>query len=371
MIEQPLSTGSMVIIPKPDLDLLMVDLRTYGYDTVGPKLYDDGIVYSRIEGLNDMPRGFSSKQQPASYRLIQTGKARYFDFIPGGQSWKQFLFPPFQTLFKAVKEDNWNIKENDEPSPRYALIGVRACELAAIQIQDKIFLREDFSDPIYRMRRENLFVLGVNCVDPNETCFCASMNTGPRHKTGFDLCLTELDDVFMVEVGSELGRSLLAARAYELPSAFIQSAANSVMELAAKSMVRTIDTRDLPGLLLRQLNSKRWTEVGQRCLSCTNCTSVCPTCFCWDVNDRVDIPGKTTERAKVWDSCFNPNYSYVVGGNTRPTIRARYRQWLTHKLGTWKDQFGMLGCVGCGRCITWCPAGIDLTEEIAALRAEE
>ena len=370
MTDKTLTIGSTVALPKPELDLLMADLRNNGFQTVGPHLQDESIVYKEIAGLKDLPRGITTEQAPASFRMIQTGKERYFDFIPGSQSWKQFLFPPSHLLFSAVKEGKWQLKENDEPAPHYALIGVRACELAAIGIQDKVFLRDDFSDPIYRHRREGLFILAVNCLDPDATCFCASMGTGPRHTGGFDLCLTELDDVFLVEVGSELGRSLLSARNFELPLAFVQNTANQAMERAAHSMVRSMDTSDLPGLLTGNLDAERWMEIGKRCLSCANCTQVCPTCFCWNATDQVDILGKATRRERLWDSCFNPNYSYVVGGNTRPNIRSRYRQWLTHKLGTWKDQFGVLGCVGCGRCITWCPAGIDLTEEVAAIRAE-
>jgi sulfhydrogenase subunit beta (sulfur reductase) len=370
MNEKTLSIGNTITIAKPELDLLLADLRENGFQTVGPHMQDESIVYTTIDGLKDLPRGILSEQNPASYRMIQTGKDRFFDFIPGGQSWKQYLFPPRHTLFNAIKDGKWQLQENNDPAPRYALIGVRACELAAIHIQDKIFLREDFSDPIYRSRRESLFILAVNCLDPDATCFCVSMGNGPRHRADFDLCLTELEDVFLVEVGSELGRSLLLARNFELPSAFVQNLANQALEHAASSMTRTMDTSDLPGLLTGNLDAERWTEVGKRCLSCTNCTQVCPTCFCWDVTDQVDLPGKSTRRERVWDSCFNPNYSYVVGGNTRPNIRSRYRQWLTHKLGAWVGQFGVLGCVGCGRCITWCPAGIDLTEEVAAIRAE-
>ncbi len=370
MTDKTLAVGSTVTLPKLELDLLLADLRKNGFQTVGPHLQDESIVYTKIEGLKDLPRGILSEQKPASYRMIQTGKDRYFDFIPANQSWKQFLFPPRLTLFTAIKEGKWRLIENDEPAPRTALIGVRACELAAINIQDKIFLREDFIDPIYRLRREGLFILAVNCLDPDATCFCVSMGTGPRNSAGFDLCVTEMDDVFLVEVGSELGRSLLAERSFDLPSAFVQNAANQAMERAAKSMGRTMDTSDLPGLLTDNLDADRWNVVSKRCLSCTNCTLVCPTCFCWDAVDQPDLLGKSTRRERVWDSCFNPNYSFVVGGNTRPNIRARYRQWLTHKLGTWKPQFDVLGCVGCGRCITWCPAGIDITEEVAAIRAE-
>ena len=378
--QKNLTIGSTVALAKAELDLLLANLRRDGYQTVGPRLQDESIVYKQIEGLQDLPRGLLSEQAPASYRLIQTGRDRYFDFIPAAQSWKQFLFPPRLLLFTAQKEGpgehpagrtgKWQIKENDSPAVKYALVGVRACELAAIAIQDRVFLRPDFFDPIYRARREGLFILAVNCLHPNATCFCVSMGTGPRHRSGFDLCLTEMDNQFLVEVGSELGLSLLIQRNYDLPSAFVQNTANQAVEQAAGRMGRSLDTSDLPGLLTEHLDAERWAEVSKRCLSCANCTQVCPTCFCWDATDRTDISGRLTRRERLWDSCFNPNFSYVVGGNTRPNIRARYRQWLTHKIGQWKAQFDVLGCVGCGRCITWCPVGIDLTEEVAAIRKE-
>jgi sulfhydrogenase subunit beta (sulfur reductase) len=373
MKDNALTIGSVVALPKTELDGLLEDLRQEGYQTVGPRVQDESIVYAEIEGLRDLPRGVASQQQPASYKLVPTGSNRYFDFIPAAQSWKQFLFPSRCALFSGEKQETsgtWKLHENYEPAPKYALVGVRSCELAAIHIQDRTFLRSDFYDPIYRARREGLFILAVNCLYPNATCFCVSMGTGPRHTTGFDLCLTELDDLFLVEVGSELGRSLLEKRTFELPSAFIQTTANLALDRAADSMGRVMDTSDLPELLMNNLEAERWNEVSKRCLSCANCTQVCPTCFCWNVTDQVDVLGQKTKRERVWDSCYSLPYSYVFGGNTRPTIRSRYRQWLTHKLSTWKDQFDVLGCVGCGRCITWCPAGIDLTEEVAAIREE-
>jgi sulfhydrogenase subunit beta (sulfur reductase) len=370
MTETQLTLGSSVALPKPEFNALLADLRQSGFQTVGPRLKDEGIVYTDIETLDDLPRGIQTVQNPASFRMVQTGQNRYFDFIPGAQSWKQFLFPPRTTLFETRKDGAWKIEVNEEPKTRYALIGVRACELAAIQIQDKAFLRPDFYDPLYRARREGLFILAVNCLKPAGTCFCVSMGTGPRHRAGFDLCLTELDDQFLVEIGSELGRSLIARRTFDLPSAFVQNTANQEIERAVKSMGRSMDTSDLPDLLLDHLETDRWTEVGKRCLACGNCTQVCPTCFCWDVTDNVDLLNTLSRRERLWDSCFNLNYSRVFGGNSRPTIRSRYRQWLTHKVASWKGQFGVLGCVGCGRCITWCPVGIDLTEEVAAVRKE-
>jgi sulfhydrogenase subunit beta (sulfur reductase) len=368
--DKTLTIGSSVSLPKAELDALLADLRADGFETVGPHVQDESVVYKNIDGLNDLPRGYLSEQKPGSYRLTQTRKNRYFDFIPAMHSWKQYLFPSRQLLFKAYKEGTWKVEPNNEPQPRYALIGVRSCELAAIQVQDRTFIREDFTDPIYRARREGLFILAVNCLRPNATCFCASMGTGPRHKAGFDLCMTELDDLFLVEVGSELGMRYLSQRKFEVPSAFVQTAAKEAIEIAAGSMGRSMDTSDLPELLTMNLEAERWAEVAKRCLSCANCTQVCPTCFCWDATETVDVKGTTSKRERVWDSCFNPFYSTVFGGHTRPNIRSRYRQWLTHKVATWKGQFNVLGCVGCGRCITWCPVGIDITEEVAAIRKE-
>jgi len=370
MLNKMLNVNSSVTLPKSEFDTLLASLRELGYQTVGPRVRDESIVYAEVEKLDDLPRGYTSEQGPASFRLVSGGHNRYFDVIPGAQSWKQFLFPPRTNLFSAEKIERWTIKSNQETPPRYALIGVRGCELAAIEIQDRAFLRADFRDPVYRARRERLFILAINCLHPAGTCFCASMETGPKVRGGYDLCVTELDDVFLVEIGSELGRDALSRCQYEPASGFVQSAAEKGLERATGEMGRTLLLDDLPSLLTDNLELEHWDEVAKRCLSCANCTQVCPTCFCWDAVDHTDLLARNTRRERIWDSCFNPQYSYVFGGTTRPNIKSRYRQWLTHKLGAWKEQFDTYGCTGCGRCITWCPAGIDLTEEIVALREE-
>ncbi|MFZ1040275.1 MAG: 4Fe-4S dicluster domain-containing protein [Anaerolineales bacterium] len=363
--------GSTIVITKVAFNAVLSRLREKGYETIGPRVKNDTLIYAPIEGVDDLPRGYITEQDAAHFRLTYTGHSRYFDAIPGAQSWKQFLFPPKTELFALRKTNNrWEVSTPETKAPAYAFIGVRACELAAIQIQDKAFLRSDFNDPIYRARRERVFILSVNCMYPAGTCFCVSMGTGPRAKDGFDLSLTELEDVFLLTIGSEIARNLLEGIPFELASAFLLRNADQGLERAASQMGRKLDISNLPDLILNNLDHPHWQEVGARCLSCTNCTQVCPTCFCWDATDEMSLDGKETHRERVWDSCFNPGYSYQAGGNTRPTIRSRYRQWLSHKLGTWKQQYGTLGCVGCGRCITWCPAEIDLTKEIPMLQEE-
>jgi formate hydrogenlyase subunit 6/NADH:ubiquinone oxidoreductase subunit I len=363
--------GSTIAIQKPDLNLILERLQQEGYQTIGPKVKNDTLVYEAIETIADLPKGYIAEQAPGQFRLKESRGAGYFDIIPGAQSWKQFLFPSRVELFKLQKDGkHWQMLEQQAEAPKYAFIAVRACELAAIQIQDNIFMRSDFNDPVYRSRREQVFILSVNCLHPAGTCFCTSVGTGPRVKSGFDLNLTELDKVFVLTIGSELARGILSDIPYENANGFILSSVDRAMERSAQEMERSLDTSDLPELILNNLDNPYWEEIGKRCLSCANCTQVCPTCFCWDATDQMSLDGKITSRERVWDSCFNPGYSYQAGGNTRPSIQSRYRQWLSHKLGTWKQQYDSLGCVGCGRCITWCPAEIDITEEISNLRKE-
>lgn len=363
--------GDTVSVEKPALDLLLHQLAELGYQTLGPKVRNGTLIYSRVDAMDELPKGYVSEQSAGRFRLIHTGHSRYFDVIPGAQSWKQFLFPPRLDLFKLQRDGaRWIAMDGRSGAPAYAFIGVRACELAAIQVQDRAFLREDFVDPEYRARRERAFVLAVNCLHPAGTCFCGSVGRGPKAGSGYDLCLTELEDVFLITVGSELGRNVLASVPVLAASAFLLGLAEAGLQQAEQATHDGPGTDGLTELIEANLESEHWEEVGKRCLGCGNCTMVCPTCFCWDALDHTNLNGTETGRERVWDSCFNPGYSFQAGGNIRPSIRARYRQWLSHKFGTWQAQQGTSGCVGCGRCITWCPAEIDVREELAALQKE-
>jgi len=366
MTEGTLNIGAKVAIKKTQLNRLMASLQDSGYQTVGPRVRDNAITYTSINTLEDLPQGYVSEQERGHYRLIPGKHERYFDAAPGPDSWKKFLFPPRSRLFEAQRENGkWRTNLPQEAPPKYAFIGVRPCELSAIRVQDRVFMQDNYVDPIYKSRRENIFILAVACTHPSSTCFCTSMGTGPRATGGFDLSFTELEDVFLVEVGSEAGSTMLQPLEWERAIAYRQQLAETKFHNAERSILRHIEnTNILPDILLNNYGHPLWDEVGKRCLSCTNCTLVCPTCFCWDVEDLTDLSGDKTRRERAWDSCFDPSYSALAGGNTRPTTKSRYRQWLTHKMGSWVKQFGELGCVGCGRCITWCPAKIDITEEI-------
>lgn len=364
MTHSPLS-----FFEKNKLQLLLNRLQERGYTIVGPSIDQEAIVYNELQTVDQLPRGWTDEQAPGQYRLVQRDDDAWFGFVVGPHSWKKYLFPPKTTLLSAEKSDRgWAFVPRSADSTQYALLGVRACELAAIRIQDRVFLDGPYQDPLYRERRERLFIIAVNCTQAASTCFCTSMKTGPKCETGFDLALTEIDSGFVCEVGTEIGQQVvLACSPTEATAAQIQ-AASDARQQALDQITRQMTTSDLPGLLLNNLNHPRWKEVGERCLSCTNCTMVCPTCFCSSVTDVTDLNTGTVDRERTWDSCFNPDFSYLGGAPVRSDTPSRYRQWLTHKLDSWHDQFGTSGCVGCGRCITWCPVGIDLTEEVAAIR---
>jgi formate hydrogenlyase subunit 6/NADH:ubiquinone oxidoreductase subunit I len=371
-----IEVGTTVSIPKSELDNLVEVIRSMGYEVVGPKVKDYTVIHGPLTSASDLPIAYTSHQAPGEYRLIQNGHQNYFDVTNGPHSWKQYFFSPKSELMRFHKGDgetSWTITEGEENPPRYAMFGVRPCDLAAIEIQDKIFIREAWYDSIYRDRRANALIIAVNCLEPCGTCFCASMGTGPDAKSGFDLCLTELENSFLVEIGSEAGRMAMGHESisWQPASAFLLQMARKGIEAARQKMGRELpDPEMLKEQLLNNLEHPRWEAVAARCMSCTSCTQVCPTCFCWNSYDTTLLPGDTIIRTREWDSCFNPDYSYVFGGNTRPNTRSRYRQWLTHKWASWYDQYGTSGCVGCGRCITWCPAGIDHIEEINAIRGD-
>ncbi len=363
-------------LPVEGLDALLQALRRRGYRTVGPTLRDGAIVYDEITSAADLPAGWTDVQDGGTYRLARRGDGAYFGYAVGPHSWKRFLFPAATRLWRARRAgDAFAVETGQEEPPRYAFVGVRACELHAIAVQDRVFLQGPHVDATYRARREQAFIIAVNCGQAGGTCFCVSMKTGPRAAAGFDLALTEILEggrhEFIVETGTERGADVLRDVPHWGPPADAPDAIDRTVARAAAQMGRTMDTADIKELLYRNLGHPRWDHVAARCLTCANCTMVCPTCFCSSVEDTTDLTGEHAERWRRWDSCFTMDFSYIHGGNVRNSAKSRYRQWMTHKLATWIDQFGTSGCVGCGRCITWCPVGIDITEEVRAIRESE
>lgn len=368
-----------ITIERSELDHLIEVLKRRGYTVIGPKIDGGAIVYDELAGAGELPIGWTDVQSNGSYRLERRNDAAVFGWTVGPQSWKKFLFPPVQRIFSTQKHvkghDLPSLKtqaEQKEESAKVAFIGVRSCELNAIAIQDKIFLGGAFVEPQYAKKRSNALIIAVNCTQAGGTCFCASMNTGPKAAGGFDLALTEVMNSsqhrFVVEIGTEQGSEVVNGLKQTPASAEEIDLARTSTQKAAQHMGKSLDTTDLKNILYQNSEHPRWDRTAARCLSCANCTMVCPTCFCSTVEDVTDLAGKSASRERKWDSCFTLDFSYIHGGSVRASAKARYRQWVTHKLASWIDQFGSSGCVGCGRCISWCPVGIDITEEARAIR---
>jgi sulfhydrogenase subunit beta (sulfur reductase) len=353
---------------------LVEELRGRGFTVIAPTVRDGAIVNSPIESIDQLPRGVGDQQDAAHYRLTERSDGAYFGYAAGAQSMKPVLFPAEELLWRGKRDaaGAFTVEPASSEGGPYALLGVRGCDLKAIHIHDTVLTSRGFSDAHYAARRAGALLISVTCGSPAGTCFCASVGTGPRPSEGYDLSLTEVikggSHTFVVAVGTERGAEIMDALHAPAASETEMAAADDIAKDGALNMGRELNTDGLKYLMYANAESSHWDDVAARCLSCTNCTLVCPTCFCTSVEDVSDLTGQEASRHRVWDSCFSEDFSYIHGGSVRESPKSRYRQWITHKLASWEDQFGMTGCVGCGRCITWCPVGIDITAEAAALR---
>jgi sulfhydrogenase subunit beta (sulfur reductase) len=366
-----------VVLPAARFGELLRLLYEDGYAVHGPAVQDGTIALAPISDAAVLPHGWTVKQAPGASRLERRDDGAVFGFTHGADSWKRLLHPARVRLWAAERGENgFTVREDRDPIEPRALLGVRACDLRAIAVQDKVFQGGAHVDAAYAAHRAGAFIVAVDCGEPGGTCFCHSMGTGPAAESGYDLALTELDagapatHRFVVRVGSARGQALIDRLAAAPADDADHSAVAAAVATARTKMGRALDPEAARTLLASHRESPRWQDVAQRCLTCGNCTMVCPTCFCTTVEDTSDLSGDIAERWRLWDSCFTFAFSYIVGGSVRETAGARYRHWISHKLSTWYEQFGESGCVGCGRCITWCPVGIDITAEVAALQED-
>ncbi|MHB8921267.1 MAG: 4Fe-4S dicluster domain-containing protein [Halothiobacillus sp.] len=359
-------------LPRDRFQTLIDQLMSAGYDVIGPQVRDHAIIFDHLTGVDQLPIGITDEQAPGRYRLEKSDSARCFDWATGPQALKPMTFVSRETLWRSDRRPDGSLAFREEPMATRptAIIGIRACDLAALSIHDRHFMHGANPDPQYSQRRQSLFLVAVNCMRSAATCFCTATGDGPRARSGYDLSLSELDEGFILEVHTERGRDIVVLLdVVEATSAQIERA-NTGIEQAAKQQQRTLPAGPLQDKLVAAVEHPHWQTLNDRCLSCGNCTAVCPTCFCQTHGDEISLDGRQTSHVRQWESCFNPDHSYIHGIVIRAERPQRYRQWLTHKFGTWEEQFGRSGCVGCGRCIAWCPVGIDVTEELAALCIE-
>lgn len=362
-------------LPHTQLQSLINSLQKSGFSCIGPHVREGTIVYDELSNADQLPWGIRDYQSPGEYKIEKIPEKKAFAFSNGAQAIKPILFKPQETIWKVMRDDSGKLQF--QPSPAFekpvAIIGARACDIAGMTVQDTVFLNKKkgvAADTHYQKRRDQLFVVAVNCIYASDNCFCVSAGTGPKVKNNFDIAMTEIDDGFVVEIGSDRGEEIITQLNLSESHLSQEKLAEKNEGDAASMQTKKIpmnNTRGLRDLLMSNLDHPRWDDVANRCLSCGNCTSVCPTCFCHSEVEKPSLDASYSEHGREWDSCFNEGHSYFGGKVLRDDTKKRYRQWLTHKVGTWFDQFDTSGCIGCGRCVTWCPVGIDITEELAII----
>jgi sulfhydrogenase subunit beta (sulfur reductase) len=314
------------------------------FDLCGPVLKKKGhVVFQKIERAEDIALDYSST-------------------MIGPRS---LIYPPRQTLLSINRKTGQYETLLPEHRKKRIIFGIHPCDMQAITVLDRTFLG-DFKDFYYQKLRRETITIVLNCSRACEEGFCASMGTGPflQIQEDFDLVLTANNQNFLVESGSRKGEALvLKAEGLRKADRKAFKEKRQIEERALATFTKSLDTDGLPELLMRNLDHPVYKRIAEaRCLGCTNCTMVCPTCYCYNIEDNTAYDLKTTTRSRYWDSCQELNFARVHEGNFRSSREARLRQFVTHKLATWVEQYGCFGCIGCGRCMTWCPTKIDLTE---------
>lgn len=352
--------GNLMVIAKPalqdrqavamaagqgSLPELLAVLQRYG-ELHGPIRKGKGAVFAPISSVADLA----------------------LDYGTTVLSPKKYLLQPMETLFSVRRRGGFQAEQEISAKPQI-LFGVHSCDLAAIQLLDRVYGQGSYVDSYYRMRREATLIVAMTCTaPPYDKCFCGSMETGPSPRGGFDLLLTVLGSDLLLEIGSDRGAAAVEGLGWPRAAAdHLARKENAVKEALAR-MPRAMDRAGLPQLMNANFDHPLWSKLKDSCLACGNCALSCPSCYCYNVIDQVSLDTVSVKRTRTWDVCLLMEFAEVHGGNFRKDRDARLKQFMYHKLSYWIDQYGAFGCVGCGRCINACPAGIDITEVAREIR---
>jgi sulfhydrogenase subunit beta (sulfur reductase) len=329
---------------KPFLQSLMVE-----YDLFAPVQLAEGVaVFKKIDHPDEVDFSSSNTQKPA----------------------KEVFFPQSETMFRYEKTGKQHqVTSTEEVERKRVILGARPCDIQAVSLIDQVFSGKEFTDVYYVNKRKATTIIGMACDHPLSTCFCSSMKGGPFHREGSDLFLIDLGEAYLVELLTEKGKTFQKNK-------FLKEALakdiNSAKEVEEKATPKTDGSLPVAGIgkrLDQMLESPFWERVQEKCIGCRICTYLCPTCHCFDIVDEA-LTNKG-QRVRNWDSCLSSLYSQETSGhNPRPTNRERTRQRIMHKFNYFPKNFDQIACVGCGRCIIYCPVNFDIRQTIKEIQKD-
>lgn len=282
---------------------------------------------------------------------------------------KRLIFPQTEVLFTFDKNDAIKEPKPREGQKQRVIFGIRPCDARGLSVIDPVF-EKDYPDPYYLDKRQSTVLIGLQCSQPYRNCFCTSVGGSPSASEGLDLLLSDLGEGYFLEVFTPKGDQVVKAAAAVLfpPTSEQQDEKERLAGVAPQKIRRSIDVDGIPNKIEEHFEHSIWKQLAEKCISCGICTYTCPTCHCFDIQDE-RIRGKGN-RLRIWDSCMFPEYTlHASGHNPRPTRAERLRNRIHHKFKQNIELYGVPGCVGCGRCITLCPANEDLIENLQVIKS--
>jgi ferredoxin len=277
---------------------------------------------------------------------------------------KEFLFPRTESLYTyALRESGPEVQDPPLPEQEQVLVGVRCCDAAGLVRLDEVFLKGEVKDPFYARRRDLTTIVALACREAEPECFCTAVGGSPMGTEGVDLLVIPFGDDWLVSAVTDKGRAL-ASEAWPLASAKLWPLVEEQQHRVEQEISRTPVAKEWAAALENNFDSPVWKEVARRCLSCSVCAYVCPSCSCFDVHHEGNAWGG--QEIRCWDACTYALFTHHASGhNPRKGSDARYRQRTLHKFSYLApEDDGTVRCVGCGRCIAQCPAGIDIHDAV-------
>lgn len=334
-------------MPKQNLDLFVAVLPAWG-EVYAPIQRGNSFVFEKPSLWSDVRMNYTRTILPP----------------------KKLMLPPRETTFAFDPIEGYQDLLAEASKPM-VLFGAHAYDIYGLNILDRVFAQSKYPDPYYIARRKSTTIIGVD-FEPDDKHFARSMNAD-FVDSGFDLFFSDIGEDYLILVGTSRGDDIVVMSGclMQTPTEADFDAYKRRSKLRRELYKTRLELEDLPEILEMEYHSDVWEDMGNRCLSCGSCSMVCPTCFCFDVNDEVELGSRKGKRIRLWDSCLFKTHALVAGGeNFRGARSSRIKFRYYHKQRGFVAEYGRPSCVGCGRCAEVCPAEINIISVIETIRGE-